>query len=98
MVASIITLSLTRNQLYVLEPPLQEEKVLTWKLHVLIPFIISRITHVFSGPFLDINTNVAKPSEIFPCYHRTKTLEDMTKPLYFNYMATRVFCSVPYVS
>lgn len=68
MVASIITPTLTGNQLYVPEPLLQEEKAVIWKSQVLIPFTICEITHAFSGPFPDINTNMAKVSEFFSCY------------------------------
>lgn len=41
---------LAGNQLYVSKPPIQEEKSIIWKSHVLIPFTISDITHAFSGP------------------------------------------------
>ncbi|KAI5389673.1 hypothetical protein KIW84_075101 [Lathyrus oleraceus] len=81
VVASITTPTLIGNQLYVPEPPLQEEKSLICKSQVLIPFIIAEITHAFSDPFSDVNTNVARINEFFPCYHRTKPLGAMKEPL-----------------
>lgn len=91
IIASITTHILARNQLYVPEPPLQEEKALIWKSQVLIPFNISDITHVFSSSLPDLNMNVERVSEILPCYHHTKPLAVVDKPLDFTYMSTCVF-------
>ena len=73
LVASITILILAGNKLYVPEPPIQK-KTLIWKSQVLIPFTISNITHVVFGPFPYLNTNVARTSEFFLYYHRTKPL------------------------
>lgn len=57
LVASIITLILYGNQLYVPEPPLEKEKHEIWKSYELIPFTISDAPHIFlvSFPNLDMN-------------------------------------------
>lgn len=81
VVASIITPTLTGNQLYVDEPPLQEEKSFILKLQVLIPFTIVEISHAFSGPFPNINTNVARVSKFSHCYRRTQPLAIMKETL-----------------
>lgn len=98
LVASISTPTLTGNQLHIHEPPFQEEKTLIQKSEVLIPFTSSDITHAFFGPFPDLNTNVARISEFFPCYHGTKTLAAIDQPLDLTYMSTRVFYSSPYTN
>lgn len=98
LVASITRFILAGNKLYVPEPPLQEEKILIWKSQVLIPFTISDIMHAFSGPFPDLNMNVAKTSEFLPCYRCTKPLVAVDQPLDFTYMSTRVFCFAPYTN
>lgn len=83
----------------------QESIVLPWtsysrirnthlKSHVLIHFTISNITHAFFGSFSDLNANVARITEFFPCYHHRKPLADVDHPLDFTYMSTRVFHSV----
>ncbi|KAI5397964.1 hypothetical protein KIW84_063684 [Lathyrus oleraceus] len=77
VVASIITSTLTRNQLYGHEPLLQEEKELIWKSWVLIPFTITKITHVFSGPFPDINTNVARVESQKRQFRKDQSLFDL---------------------
>lgn len=66
LATSITTPIFTRYQLYIPEPPLQQEKTLIWKSILLIPFTISEITYAFSGPFHDLNANMAKISELFP--------------------------------
>lgn len=74
----------------------RKKKPLFEKCQVLIHFPISNTTHVFPGPFHDLNVNVERVSEISPYYHHTKPLAAVDQLLDFTYMSTPVFRSAPY--
>lgn len=62
------------NQVYVPEPPMEKEKALIWKSHVLISFSVSDEMHAFLGPLPDPNSNADKVREIFPYYNQTSVV------------------------
>lgn len=63
--AAIKVLIPIESQVYVPEPPMEEEKALIWKSRVFIPFSISEKTHAFFGPLLDSTLDIKKVRKVF---------------------------------
>lgn len=78
---------------YVLEPPMQEGKVVVWFSRVLNPYSISVTIHAFMGPRSRPNKKLQNFESFFPCFSSCKPLVFEDEYFDLSFIINRVFCA-----